>query len=371
MKIAINCADLDESRIDGTRVYIKNVLKHFGELNQVDQFLLYHRNDFNPLLKPEKFPNYIEKKIPYKFAWTQTRLAYELMNDRPDVCWMPIQQVPFLVSKKIKMVVTVHDLAFKLFPKSFDYGRLRKLDFFHDTAVNRADKIIAISEATKKDLLKFHPKIKEEKISVVHHGFDKKLFEENFSEQEIFDFKKKYGIKEPYLLYVGAIQPRKNIERLVEAFEMIKRKEKKDLKLVMVGEKAWKSEAIMERIRKSEFNSEIILAGKVDFQDLALFYNQAEIFVYPSIYEGFGIPILEAMASGTPVVTAGNSSLVEIAGDSAEIFETENVQDLFEKIRELLLNDSRKSYLIEKGFERVKGFSWRKCAEETLNILKR
>ncbi|MDA3814818.1 MAG: glycosyltransferase [Patescibacteria group bacterium] len=168
-KIAIDCADLDELRIDGTRVYIKNLLNYFGELDQSSQFFLYHRKDFNPLLKPRLFQNYIDRKIPYRFAWTQTRLSYELMQDRPNVCWMPIQQIPFLASKKIKTVVTVHDLAFKIFPESFDYWRLKKLNFFHDSAVRRADKIIAISESTKKDLLKFHPQLDEQKIEVVYH----------------------------------------------------------------------------------------------------------------------------------------------------------------------------------------------------------
>jgi glycosyltransferase involved in cell wall biosynthesis len=268
----------------------------------------------------------------------------------------------------------VHDLAFKIFPESFDYWRLRKLNFFHDTAVKRANKIIAISEATKKDLLKFHPKIDAEKIKVVYHGFEKELFTRKFSEEQIALVKEKYQIKGRYLLYVGAIQPRKNLVRLVEAFEMFKNKNKEDdwsdLKLVFVGEKAWKSELTIEKINNSEFHKDIVLTGKVDFEELAILYNQAEIFIYPSIYEGFGIPILEAMASGTPVIAADNSSLIEIGLDAVEIFETKNSGNLFEKIKKVLLNEYRRNDLIQKGFKRIEDFSWKKCAEETLRILK-
>ncbi len=374
MRIAIDCADLDESRIDGTRVYIKNLLNHFGELSSADQFLLYHRKDFNPLLAPKSFSNYIDRKIPYRFVWTQTRLAFEMMNDRADVCWMPIQQIPFLASRKIKTVVTVHDLAFKIFPESFDYPRLQKLNFFHNTAVRRADKIIAISESTKKDLLRFHPELDERKIEVVYHGFEKELFAGKFSAERKNEVKNKYKITGKYLLYVGAIQPRKNLVRLVEAFEMFKKQQKEkpwnDLKLVFVGEQAWKAEATIEKIEKSEFVEDIILTGRVDFSDLAVLYRGAEASVCPSIYEGFGIPILESMASGTPVIIAGNSSLVEIGKDAAEIFETESSQDLFEKIQKVLLNESRRMELIQKGFERIEYFSWKKCAEETLEVLR-
>ncbi len=375
MKIAIDCADLDESRIDGTRVYIKNLLNYFGEVDNESQFFLYHRRDFNPLLKPRFYPNYFDRKIPYPFIWTQTRLSYELMHDKPDICWMPIQQIPFLASKKIKTIITVHDLAFKIFPESFDYWRLRKLNFFHDTAVKRADMIIAISETTKKDLLKFHPKIDEGKIKVVYHGFEKELFTRKFLEERIVSVKEKYKIKGRYLLYVGAIQPRKNLVRLIEAFEMFKSENKKgswnDLKLVFVGEKAWKSELTIEKVNNSEFHKDIVLTGKVDFEELAILYNQAEIFVCPSIYEGFGIPILEAMASGVPVIIANNSSLIEIGSDAVEVFETKDSKNLFEKINKVLFNDSIRGKLIQKGFKRIENFSWKKCAEETLKILKK
>ena len=174
MKIAIDCADLDYSRIDGTRVYIKELLNWFGKIDQEDDFFLFHKKDFNPLLAPKKFANFHEQKIPYPIWWTQTRFAYELRMLKPDVCWMPIQQLPIIGPKETKYVVTIHDLAFKYFPDHFPRKDVIKHNFFANHAVKNADTIIAISESTKKDILKFYPKVSEEKIKVVHHGFNEK-----------------------------------------------------------------------------------------------------------------------------------------------------------------------------------------------------
>jgi glycosyltransferase involved in cell wall biosynthesis len=196
----------------------------------------------------------------------------------------------------------------------------------------------------------------------------------NFLEKEIIEIKNKYKINGRYLLYVGAIQPRKNLVRLIEAFEKFKEENREsdwsDLKLVFVGEEAWKAESTIEKFEKSEFTEDIILTGRADFQDLAVLYNQAEIFIYPSMYEGFGIPILEAMASGTPVIVANNSSLVEIGEDAVETFETRDSLDLFEKIRKMLVNQDMRENLAQKGLKRIENFSWEKCAKETLEVLK-
>ncbi len=408
MKIAINCADLDNKRIDGTRVYIKNLLFWLGKISPSDQFLLYHRKDFNPLLKPKFYENYIERKIPYKAWWTQTRLAYELLQDKPDVLWMPIQQMPYLIKKKIKTTVTIHDLAFKIFPEHFPRSDRFKLNLFTDFAVENSTKIIAVSQSTKKDILKFYPKIKPEKIEVIYHGIGKSqssnLKAQNHnSELKIFTTNYKLparnaahsvagGQTTNYILYLGAIQPRKNLITLVKAFEAIKvrenqlrlnpclpagrlslskgRKYNNGLKLVIAGPPAWQAEPILERIKNSEFSNDIILTGQISFKEIAELYKNAEIFVLPSLYEGFGMPILEAWAAGTPVIAADNSSLREVGGEAVEKFETKKSADLAGKIELLLKDKNRRMELIEKGRERLKNFSWKKCAEETLRILK-
>jgi glycosyltransferase involved in cell wall biosynthesis len=245
------------------------------------------------------------------------------------------------------------------------------LDFFTETAVKRADGIIAVSQSTKEDILKFYPKTEADKIKVVYHGVDKENFSQKTSSQKAKKVFDKYGIKERYLLYVGALQPRKNLEVLIEAFEDIKRKNKKDgLQLVLAGSAAWKAGGIFKKIDNSKFKKDIILTGKVDFDDLPTIYQKAEIFVLPSLYEGFGIPILEAWASRTPVVVADNSSLKEIGGSAVLQFKTADSQDLAKKVDNLLNCDKMRGELIKSGKKRLENFSWEKCVQETLNFIK-
>ncbi|MCX6764001.1 MAG: glycosyltransferase, partial [Candidatus Moranbacteria bacterium] len=166
MKVAIQASDLDHSRIDGTRVYILNLLKYFGKLDQGSQFLIYHKNHFNSELTPPSFPNYkiIQKSFP--FFWTQTRFAYELFKDKPDVLWMPMHNLPYFRRKNLKTAVTIHDLAFKYFPECFPRKELWQINFLTKMAVENCDKIITVSQSSKNDILKFYPKVKEKNIKV-------------------------------------------------------------------------------------------------------------------------------------------------------------------------------------------------------------
>jgi glycosyltransferase involved in cell wall biosynthesis len=369
MKIAVNAADLDHSRIDGTRIYIQNLLKNFGLQNKEDRFLIYHKKEFNPQLTFPEFENYEIIRKPFPFWWTQTRFAWEMFRTKPDVLFMPMHSLPFFRSKKIKTVVTIHDLAFKFFPDHFPKKDLRRLNFFTDYAVNNSDKLIAISNSTKNDLLKIYPKISASKIKVIYHGYDKNLFNENISPDEIKKTNTKYKIQNTkYLIFVGTIQPRKNIETLIAAFDILRKKEKyKNLGLVIAGSSGWLAENIVEKIKKTPG---VIMAENFKTKDLPALISGAEIFVLPSLYEGFGLPALEAMACGTPVIAADNSSFQEIVGLNGLLYKAKNVSDLVEGLLKILENDKLRSSLREKGLGRAKQFSWEKCARETLKWLK-
>ena len=387
MKIAIDCCDLDHSKIDGTRVYIKNVLDRLGVLAPDDQFLLYHQKDFDPLLTPKMHPNYVERKIPYKFCWTQTRLAFELSKDKPDVLWMPIQQIPLIAPKKIKTVVTIHDLAWKYFPDN--YGRMNKmkLDFFAETAIKRADKLIAVSQSTKKDILKFYPKTDSQKIHVVHHGFDGELFSKEYPRGKARAVLEKYGLADKlpttynlqpttYLLYVGGLDEKENLEVLIEAFENIKNKsetrnQKSEIaKLVLVGCNNENSQKTLARISSSLNKNDICVTGRVDFDELVILYRNAAILILPSKYEGFGITVLEGFAAKIPVVTTPNSSLQEVGAEAAKYFDGENANKLSEVLQKILENPTIREEMIKKGLGQVKKFSWDKCVQETLKVLR-
>jgi len=238
MQIAIHASDLDHNRVDGTRVYLLNLLKNFGKIDEKDSFFIYHQNDFNPQLEPPIFANYSIKKSSFPALWTQTAFAFEILRDKPDVLWMPVHNIPLLKKRELKTVVTVHDLAFKIFPEYFTKKDLIKLNRLSDMAIKKSNKIIAVSQSTKKDILKFYPEISEKKIAVIHHGFDAGIFQKKYSAEITDELLKKYnllastheddcsstrsGKSKSYLLYVGAIQPRKNLEVLISAFEKVK-----------------------------------------------------------------------------------------------------------------------------------------------------
>ena len=370
MKIAIQVADLDSSRIDGTRVYIQNLLKYFGRISSTDDFWLYHRDKFNPELAPPIFSNYRVIQKSWPIFWTQIRFAFEIWRDQPDVLWMPIQALPIFRRKSLKTAITIHDLAFKYFPKDFERKDFYKIDSFSDYAIRHSDKIIAISESTKKDILKFYPEIKEEKIRVIYHGFDQEIFAKNRNEKEEQLLKNKLEIKGDYILYTGAIQPRKNLVILIEAFESLKKSGAFTGQLVLAGEKAWLSEKIVGKAKNSPFHQDIKMLGKVKFDDLGVLFRGAGVFAFPSLYEGFGLPILEAFASQIPVVCTNNSSLPEVAGNAALYFENNNANNLAQKIEQVLKNPELKKDLIQKGTLQLEKFSWEKCAKETLEFLK-
>lgn len=386
MKIAIHAADLDHERIDGTRVYLFNMLKKFGEIDKDDSFLIYHQNNFNKHLTPPTLKNYLIKKITFPWLWTQTCFAWRIFWDKPNVLWMPVHNLPLLHRKSLKIVVTVHDLAFKIFPEYFTKKDLLKLNKLSDMAISKADHLIAVSEATKNDILKFYPQISAEKITVIYHGFDPNVFQLEISQKESEEILKAIspaGELKPktHILYVGAIQPRKNLGVLIEAFEEIKGYTKmrssgsvssginKDLKLIFAGAPAWKAEETLKKISISKFSKDIIVTGTIGPKEISALFQNAKMFVFPSLYEGFGIPVLEAMASGVPTILAKNSSLTEVGGDAALYFKTGDSADLAKCMEKIMEDENLQKELVQKGNEHVKNFSWEKCARATLDIL--
>ncbi|MEI7891233.1 MAG: glycosyltransferase family 1 protein [bacterium] len=371
MKIAIHAADLDHKRIDGTRVYLLNMLNNFGLIKTKNEFDVYHHNQFNPELTPPIFPNYIVKKAYAPFFWTQTCFAWRLFWDKPDVLWMPVHNIPIFRRKSLKVVVTIHDLAFKIFPEYFPQKDLKKLNRLSDLAIKNADRIIAVSDSTKNDILKFYPEVLPENVVVVHHGFDTKLFSSKIDEAKQIETLSRFKIQDSkFVLYVGAIQPRKNLEVLIEAFDEIKKKHG-DLKLVFAGAPAWNHEGVFEKIQSSEHRDDIVVTGILSFEELRLIYGSAKVFVFPSLYEGFGIPVLEAFASDVPAILADNSSLPEVAGNAALYFKTGDSSDLAVQLERVLGDEALRQRLISAGRLRAQEFSWSKCAKQTLdNITK-
>jgi glycosyltransferase involved in cell wall biosynthesis len=369
MRIAVQASDLDNARIDGTRVYLKELLNRFGKYLPKTEFLLYHKTKFNPELTPKTFANYIVKVCPFPTAWMQTRFVWELFRERPDKLFLPVQAAPLLTPSATEVIATIHDLAFKRYPETFPKSDLWKLNFLLNVAVRRADKLIAVSQSTKNDLLRFFPHLSEKKIKVIHHGLDAGFFGTKLSLENIRNVLSRYQLPiAGYVLYVGALQPRKNLARLIEAFNIAK-PSTPEMQLVLAGEPAWLAHGILAEREKSPYKNDIILTGRVSFEELRALYQGARCFAFPSLYEGFGLPVLEALASALPVLLADNSSLREVGGDAALYFNAFSVNDIAEKLERLWSDQELRSELVARGRKQLQKFSWDKCAQETLDYI--
>lgn len=375
------------SQNTGVKVYTKEVIKALSEVDKKNQYFLYAElkcEDSNKKIEEsldfiKDIPNFRLKlsKKAY-FPWTYGTFPKKMKKDKLDILFMPIQSFPFLRKpKRLKVVITVHDLAFLYFSEYFTKKKRFLLNFHTRRAVKLADKIIVPSNTTKNDVANFY-NVDKDKIEVIHHGisdFDGALGENEEKRSETNEFK-------PYILFVGSIQPRKNIERLIEAFEKIKTNDVGvsklngdsldigSLKLVICGGNGWMFEKTCERARTSIFSKDIIFTGNVSGQYLAELYRNALMFVLPSLYEGFGIPVIEAMKFGIPCVVSNNSSLSEITKKSALLVDCISVSDIAEKIQKLLNSKELRAEYSRKSLSRSSQFSWERSAMEHLKVFK-
>ncbi|MFH2019690.1 MAG: glycosyltransferase family 1 protein, partial [bacterium] len=286
---------------------------------------------------------------------------YLLTHPRHDVWWSPAHYLPFYSGSP--SVVTIHDLAYEFFPELFLSSDLYKLKNWTREAVKKASRVIAVSEATKNDLVRLY-NVPEEKIEVIHNGYSSDIF--NLSRPASSAILSTYHLKtNNYLLFVGTVQPRKNVTKLVQAFRLLKSSGYKG-KLVIAGKIGWLAEETLGVIKNSEDAKDIVMTGYISNDAQATLYRHADVFVLPSLYEGFGVPVLEAMACGTPVTAANNSSLPEVVGEAGVLFNATDAAGLAESIRQL---HKERDKWVKKGLDHVKSFSWDKCAKETLEVL--
>ncbi len=395
MKIAIDINELTLKQNTGVKVYTREIVRALGQVDKENKYLLYCCGGTKFCVqKGIKFYAPTNNNFKLKTSksllpfWTYLKFPREIKKDKPDTLFMPIQATPFLKKPRdIKLVITVHDLAFLLFPKYFTFKDRFLLNFHTKRAVQMADRIIVPSEATKNDIIKFYG-VNEDKIKVIYHGVVSCHCEEERRSNpvttcdscNIESYEIDNGIvaslcgaprnDKKYILFVGSIQPRKNIVRLIEAFEILKSRRDEALpRLYIAGAKGWMADEIYKKAKESKFSDDIIFKGSVSDDELADLYKNAAIFVLPSLYEGFGLPILEAMSYGIPCVISDNSSLSEIAGDSALLVDAYNPNDIAEKMNVLLNNEELRKELSEKGIENARRFSWIEAARKTLAVL--
>ena len=297
-----------------------------------------------------------------KKLWTLLGLSRKLNSYNLDVFFSPTHYLPLYTASP--SVISILDVSYLYFPNLFKKKDLYQLKFWGGYSIKKAKKIITISNSSKNDIIKMY-KVNPDKVTVIYPGIrvDLNLKVKDLSMEELNN---KFGIKEKYILFVGTLQPRKNIVKLIEAFSKLK---EKDLNLVIVGKKGWQFEDILNAPKKYEVEDRVKFLDSVSDEDLPSLYKNALCFCLPSLYEGFGLPILEAMQYGCPVATSNVSSLPEAGGEAAVYFDPENVEDIAKALQSLVNDEELRNSLIKKGYEQVKKFSWEKTAKETLRVL--
>ncbi|TSC66696.1 MAG: Uncharacterized protein CEO21_99, partial [Microgenomates group bacterium Gr01-1014_80] len=366
-----------------------------AKIDRENQYIIYVRSSLQGETLRSGLGNFQFKAIKWPRLWTQVGLAGQTFKDKPDVLFIPAHTSPLIHKPGLKTVVTVHDLGSEYLPKMHQLKQRLYLKWITHYQLKSATKLIAVSKATKEDLIK-KVKIDTQKIEVVYEGYDKDLFKPVKGDVLVNTLKQFNLVPGEYFLFVGTVQPRKNLARLIEAFahyssnavrskrikvlarlaESAKRanRSNNNIQLVIVGSKGWLSEPIYQLPKKLGIEDKVKFLGRVEDKDLPALYSGAIALTFPSLFEGFGLPILEAQASGCPVLTSNISSMPEVAGKGALYVNPNSTESIIEGIRRISLPAGKASgirgKLIKAGFENIKRFSWEKCARETLEVLK-
>jgi glycosyltransferase involved in cell wall biosynthesis len=379
MLIGIDASRATAARRTGTENYSLHLIGQVLALGQSHRFRLY----FNQLPPSDLFPaNATRRIIPFPRLWTHVRLSWEMASHPPDVLFVPSHVLPLV--HPLRSVVTIHDLGYHYYPEAHTLFQNVYLRWSTRYNAHAATRVLADSEATRLDLV-HHYHVPQERIAVVYPGRDEGLSPVT-DPAVLAAVRTRYNLCGPYVLYVGTLHPRKNLVRLVQAFASVlqclsgrpgrgsepgpgSQFPVPDLQLVLAGQKGWLYDDVAAQVRKLGLDGRVILTGYVPDDDLPALLSGALAFVFPSLYEGFGLPVLEAMACGTPVVCSNVSSLPEVVGDAALMVDPLDIDSLAKGLVAAVTDDMLRHELIERGFQQMRRFSWRRCAQETLQVL--
>lgn len=373
MNIAIDGTIIREE-ITGTGFYITNLINGLVKIDNLNSYYIFgDEENLKRYINIEDKKNFkiIHKRFKNRILrvlWEYFILPFELKKLKIIILHSPNYITP-LFKFGFKIILTIHDLTFLLFPEKYTITKRLLFNKMIRIFIKMADKIIAVSENTKKDILNFY-NVPGNKVVVTYESYPD-YYNYFIDKDKAKEVSKKYGIGANFILYVGMIEPRKNILSLLKAF--VELGKELDLDLVIVGKKGWYYKEIEQyiiNIENLKLRNNIIFTGYVPEQELKYFYKSAFMFVYPSLYEGFGLPPLQAMACGTPVITSNVSSLPEVVGDAAIKINPDSLDDLV-KIIKLVYNDQDfRNLLIKKGLERAELFNLEIIAQNTLSIYK-
>lgn len=367
--------------IDGSRAFIKNrtgieeysyqVIKRLRNKLTDQQIIIYIKK--NQSIDFELPENWKIKIINLPYLWTQLGLSMELLFHSVDVLFIPAHVVPLIHPKNT--IVTVHGLEYEFCPKAYSSWARMYMRWSIKFSCRWAKKIISVSQNTRRDLIRLY-KVADKKIQVIYEGYEEKskIQNPNVKSQTPClpagrNLKSQISNLKPYLLFVGRLEERKNVIGIIKIFEMLKEKYNISQKLVLAGKSGYGFSQIELAISISKYKNDIIQLGFVRDEDKFTLIAGADIFVFPTFYEGFGIPVLEAQSVGVPVVTSNTSSMPEVSGDSAILVDPMNNGQIADAIYELISNKTIRENVIKRGYENAKRFSWEKCAAQIVEVL--
>ncbi len=358
-RIAIDARKLHDF---GIGTYIRNLLKQLARIDQVTEYVLLCRPSDTAVVNElgVNFRAVAETARNYSLG-EQIRIPLALRREDADLFHAPHYVLPPLT--QCRSVVTIHDVIHLLFPQylpgrlAYAYARASLW-----AAAKRADRILTVSETSKNDILRRF-KVPAEKITVIYNAIDER-FNVRPSDEQMQRVRDRYQLDQPFVLYVGNIKPHKNLERLIEAFDLLRRSGFDQLRLLLIGDEISKYPALRRAVHRHKLHKYVRFFGFVPIETLAVLYRQATVFVFPSLYEGFGLPPLEAMASGTAVVTSNVSSLPEVVGDAALLIDPYDPEAIAEGMRQVLTDPQLRATLCARGRLRVQQYSWQRSIEQ-------
>ncbi|MEW6320270.1 MAG: glycosyltransferase family 1 protein [Acidobacteriota bacterium] len=357
MRIAIDARKLHDF---GIGTYIRNVLIELARLDQATEYIVLCRPEDvdQPLPLGPNFRWVAESARPYSVR-EQFRIPLSLVRERVHLVHEPHYVLPPLV--RSRSVVTIHDCIHLMFPQYLpNRGAYLYARGSIWSAARKADRVLTVSEASKRDILRFVD-IPADKVSVIYNAIDERFLQPP-GEEQMERARQRFQLDRPFVLYVGNIKPHKNVERLIDAFGRARAEGLDDLRLVIVGDEISKYPALRQAVHRHRLDKHVRFLGFQPLETLAAFYRLARAFVFPSLYEGFGLPPLEAMACGAPVVVSNVSSLPEVAGDAALLVDPYDPSAIGEAMRRAVTDEALRAELVARGRARVAAFSWAKSA---------
>jgi len=367
IKVGIDAHALG-SRLGGNETYIRNVIRALGEEDPGGDYTLFlsprgpHESAAEPIAGAERMRRVVVRprnplvRIPLSFPLALARARIDVVHVQyvaPPVC-------------PARIVVSVHDIAYERYPRFFAPGEVARFRALVPLTIQRASAVLTLSEYSKRDIVRRY-NVPPEKVVVTYLAADP-MFRPIHDEGRLADVRARYNTGEQFILSVGNLQPRKNLKTLIEAYVALRRAGATRHKLVLVGKRAWLSDEVFAAARASGYVDELVFTGYVPDVDLVALYNAAELFVYPSIFEGFGLPPLEAMACGTPVVCSNTSSFPEVVGDAALTVDPLDPDALARAITTALGDEALRARLSAQGPRRAAAFSWEATARTVLQI---